>query len=86
IPHLDLRFNSLPVDDVSRQSPAIVAFCFPPVEGEVLLHHLEARNIYVGMGSACSAHSKEPSRILRGIGLSVAEARCSLRVSFGPQN
>ena len=53
---------------------------------EVMLHHLEEKEIYVGMGSACSAHSKEPSKILTGIGLTPEEARCSLRISFGSQN
>ncbi len=85
-PDLNLRFNSLPVDDVTRQSPAIVNFSFPPVEGEVLLHHLAAKDIFVGLGSACSAHFREPSRILIGIGLSEEEARCSLRISFGTNN
>jgi cysteine desulfurase len=84
--NFNLRFNSLPMDDVIRQSPSIVNFSFPPVEGEVLLHHLEEKNIYVGLGSACSAHSKEPSKILTGIGRTVEEARCSLRISFGRQN
>lgn len=83
---LRIRFNSLLADDASRQSPAIVNFSFPPVEGEVLLHHLEEKNIYVGLGSACSAHSKELSKILLGIGLTEEEARCSLRISFGWQN
>ncbi len=84
--NLNLKFNSLPVDDAARQSPAIVNFSFPPVEGEVLLHHLEEKEIYVGLGSACSAHSKEPSKILTGLGRTEEEARCSLRVSFGPEN
>ena len=86
LPIFNLRFNSLTVDDVSRQSPAIVNFSFPPVEGEVLLHHLEKQNIFVGLGSACSAHSKEPSKILIGIGRTVEESRCSLRISFDRQN
>jgi cysteine desulfurase len=85
-PDLDLQFNSSLSEDVSRQSPAIVNFSFAPVEGEVMLHHLEEKGIYVGLGSACSAHSKDPSKILTGIGLSPEEARCSLRISFGPQN
>lgn len=84
-PNLKIRFNLSAVDDPARQSPAIVNFSFPPVEGEVLLHHLEEKNIYVGLGSACSANSKEPSKILTGIGLSREEARCSLRVSFSRQ-
>ena len=38
------------------------------------------------MGSACSAHSKEPSKILMGIGLTEEQARCSLRISFSQTN
>lgn len=86
IPELNLQFNSSLSEDLSCQSPSIVNFRFAPVEGEVMLHHLEKSEIYVGLGSACSAHSKEPSKILTGIGLSPEEARCSLRISFGPQN
>jgi cysteine desulfurase len=86
LPIFNLNFNSLTVDDVHCQSPAIVNFSFSPVEGEVLLHHLEKQNIFVGLGSACSANSKEPSKILTGIGRTVEEARCSLRISFGRQN
>ena len=68
------------------QSPAIVNFSFPPVEAEVMVHHLEQKDIFVGMGSACSANSKEPSKILMGIGLTEEQARCSLRVSFSQTN
>ena len=68
------------------QSPAIVNFSFPPVEAEVMVHHLEQKEIFVGMGSACSAHSKTPSKILMGIGLTEEQARCSLRVSFSQAN
>ena len=68
------------------QSPAIVNFSFPPVEAEVMVHHLEEKEIFAGMGSACSAHSKEPSKILMGMGLTEEQARCSLRVSFSHAN
>jgi cysteine desulfurase len=68
------------------QCPSIVNFSLPPVEGEVMLHHLEKQEIYVGMGSACSAHSKEPSKVLMGIGLTEEQARCSLRISFSRNN
>ncbi|MDH5762805.1 MAG: cysteine desulfurase [Nitrospinota bacterium] len=86
IPELNIRFNSSLSDNVSIQSPSIVNFRFVPVEGEVMLHHLEEKGIYVGLGSACSAHSKEPSKVLTGIGLTPEDARCSLRISFGHQN
>ncbi len=51
-----------------------------------MLHHLEKQEIFVGMGSACSAYSKEPSTILMGIGLTEEQARCSLRISFSQNN
>ena len=83
--NLSIKINSLSTDEIN-QVPSIVNFSFPPVEGEIILHHLESKDIYVGMGSACSAQSKEPSKILTGIGLSEEEARCSLRISFGINN
>ncbi|QPJ63027.1 MAG: cysteine desulfurase [Candidatus Nitronauta litoralis] len=86
IPELDIKFNSEPSQDWARQSSAILNFSFTPVEGEVLLHHLEENKIFVGLGSACSAHSKEPSKILMGTGCTEEEALCSLRVSFGAGN
>ena len=51
-----------------------------------MVHHLEEKEIFVGMGSACRAHSKEPSKILMGMGLTEEQARCSLRVSFSQAN
>ncbi len=86
LPDLQIRFNSLVDGGVTHQSPGIVNFSFPPVEGEVILHHLEAKDIFVGLGSACSAQSKKPSKILMGIGLNEEEARCSLRISFSRHN
>ena len=84
--NLEIRFNSNTGENKQSQSSGIINFSFPPVEGEVVLHHLEIKNIFVGLGSACSAQSKEPSKILVGIGLSEEEARCSLRISFSRQN
>ena len=83
---LKIHFNSSINADEIGHSPGIINFSFPPVEGEVILHHLESRDIFVGLGSACSSHSKAPSRILTGIGLSDEQARCSLRISFSRNN
>ena len=84
-PDLNIRFNS-EVEVRDDWCPSIVNFSFPPVEGEVVLHHLEESQIFVGLGSACSASSKDPSKILLGLGVSKEEARCSLRISFGSEN
>ena len=85
-PELRIRFNPLVDEDETRQFSGMVNFSFPPVEGEVILHHLEVKDIFVGLGSACSAQSREPSKILMGIGLSEEQARCSLRISFSRNN
>ena len=83
---LKIHFNSSINVHEMGQTPGIINFSFPPVEGEVILHHLESKDIFVGLGSACSSNSKAPSRILKGIGLSDEQARCSLRVSFSRNN
>ena len=44
---------------------------------------LDIRNIYVSAGSACSSGNKEPSRILKAIGLSDEEAYSTIRISIG---
>ncbi len=43
----------------------------------------ECREIAFSAGSACASGSGRPSHVLRAIGLSDAEARCSIRLGFG---
>jgi cysteine desulfurase len=43
----------------------------------------EVRNVAFSAGSACASGSGRPSHVLRGIGLSDAEARNSVRIGFG---
>lgn len=45
---------------------------------------LSIEGVYVGTGSACASHTKEPSYVLRAMGLSDQAAYCSIRVSVGP--
>lgn len=53
------------------------------VEGEALLMSLDGAGIYASAGSACSAGSISPSHVLRAMGLSDAEAKATIRFSFG---
>jgi cysteine desulfurase len=67
----------------SEQSvDSIVTLRVPGAPGEVWQHHLETHGIEVGVGSACQAKAGEISLALKALGLSDAEARQVLRVSF----
>jgi cysteine desulfurase len=54
--------------------------------GDSLLIRLDLRGFAVSTGSACSSGAVEPSKTLLAIGLTEAEARSSIRVSFGISN
>ncbi len=59
-----------------------VSFAF--VDGEALLMNL--KDIAVSSGSACTSANPEPSHVLRGLGLSDAAVRSSLRFGLGRFN
>lgn len=54
------------------------------LDGEALM--LRMPRIAVSSGAACSAADPEPSHVLRALGLSEDQARCSLRIGFGRFN
>jgi cysteine desulfurase len=43
----------------------------------------DLRDIAFSLGSACASGSGRPSHVLRALGLSTREARCSIRLGFG---
>ena len=67
-------------------SPAIVALLVPGAPAEVWLHHLADRGVLVGTGSACQSRKPDISPTYAALGLLPSEARCVLRISFGPQS
>ncbi len=72
------------------RSPAatdfMVHFCYPPIPGEVVLHHLEQQGLVVSTGSACSTRKPEPSHVLLAAGMSARDALSSIRLSFSVDN
>mgnify|MGYP001015667319 CR=1 FL=1 len=66
--------------------PYIVNIAFPGVKSEVLLHHLEERNIYVSTGSACSSRKKMFSHVLEAMNVPPAEMDGAIRISFSCEN
>lgn len=66
----------------ASQLPSIVAVELPGPPAEVWLHHLDARGIVVGAGSACNARERRVSPVLKALGLEPERARQVARFSF----
>lgn len=63
--------------------PTATSALFPGTEAETLVAALDLEGIAVSAGSACQAGTTSPSRVLLALGLSPADARATLRFSFG---
>ena len=79
----DIRINSF---EDERCVCSVLNVSFPGVRGEVLLHMLEQKEIYVSTGSACSSHKKGQSHVLKAAGLSDEEIEGAIRFSFSAFN
>lgn len=75
----DIKVNSSMDND---GAPHILNISFKNVRGEVLLHYLEQKGIYVSTGSACSSKAKS-NRILEAIKLDKEYADGTIRISLG---
>jgi cysteine desulfurase len=70
----------------ANSSPYIINVAFPGLRSEVLLHHLEEKNIFVSSGSACSSHKKSKSHVLQAMGLSNDITDSAIRFSLSGFN
>lgn len=67
------------VGDADRRLPGIVTFSSLYVDGETLLHALDAEGFSVSSGSSCTSSTLTPSHVLRAMGvLSEGNVRVSL--------
>lgn len=78
------------IDNVNINSPEdgvchVLNVSFRGVRGEVLLHYLEQKEIYVSTGSACSS-KKKGSHVLNAIGLTPDEIEGAIRFSLSDLN
>jgi cysteine desulfurase len=78
----DARLNGHP----ERRVRSTVNLRIGGVDGEAVLHELDARGITVSTGSACSAGQQGPSHVLIAMGLRPEEAHASVRFSLGEDN
>jgi cysteine desulfurase len=63
--------------------PTATSVVFPGAEAETLVAALDLEGIAVSAGSACHAGTTAPSRVLVALGLGAADAKSTLRISFG---
>ena len=66
--------------------PHITNLGFPDTEGEVIMMAVDAKDIAVSTGSACTSGSIDPSHVLLAMGQDYAKAHAAVRFSFGREN
>jgi cysteine desulfurase len=67
----------------TQRSPKILNITAHGADGEGLLMNLDIEGVSASSGSACNAGTLEPSHVLTAMGRSRADARASIRFSFG---
>jgi len=77
------RTTSVCILSPSGAVPYILTIALPGYEGAVIVRALAEQGVVVGAGSACSAESAEPSRVLTAMGVPERTARGALRISLG---
>ena len=66
----------------AERIPSICSLLVPGAPAEVWQHHLEARGVFVSVGSACQSNDSSVSPALLALGLDAERARRVLRLSF----
>jgi cysteine desulfurase len=77
--------NKLPDATTNSPTPYILNLSFPGTKGEVLVHMLSERGIYVSTGAACKSRKKDKS-VLAAMGFPKEIAESALRFSFSILN
>ncbi|MDA3884649.1 MAG: cysteine desulfurase family protein [Candidatus Delongbacteria bacterium] len=72
--------------DLVNGYEGVLNISFHGIEGESLLLALDLEGVCVSTGSACSAGSVKPSRVLLALGKGEEEAQSSIRFSIGRNN
>lgn len=79
-------FNDALVNSPEHALPYIINISFSNLKSEVLLHHLEQKNIFVSTGSACSSRKTHHSHVLKAMGVSPKYIDGAIRFSLSALN
>lgn len=80
------RFEDVRIISPENSSPFILNISFERLRSEVLLHHLEEKNIYVSTGSACSSRKNIRSHVLHAMNVEPSVIDGAIRISFSAFN
>ena len=72
--------------DVLNGLPGLLSLTIPQIESEVITAYMDSLDICISSGSACSNLTNSYSHVLHAIGLSDAEIKSTIRISFGKNN
>lgn len=82
---MDIPGASINTPFYKERLPNILSVCFDGVNARELLTMLDVNGVYASAGSACTADSDEPSRVLLASGLTEEQALSTIRLSFCPE-
>ena len=77
------RVAGTSINGGSNRLPNTSNIAFAGLDGEAITINLDMMGMAVSTGAACSSADKTPSHVLVAMGQSTAEARSSVRFSFG---
>lgn len=67
-------------------APHIVCFALPGIRGEVMVHALEEKQIFISTTSACSSRKKTVGSTLHAMSVPKGEASAAVRISLDESN
>lgn len=68
--------------DINACSPFIISISFKDIQGETLVHMLEANELYVSTGSSCSSKLKKPEKTIFAMTSDEKRASNTIRISL----
>lgn len=70
----------------AERLPNTTFFSIPGLEGQTLVMALDQQGMAVASGSACGSDSREPSPVLKAMGIEAELAQGAVRISLGKDN
>lgn len=81
-----LDIGDVIINSPDNCTPYILNASFMGTRGEVILHRLESKGIFVSTGSACSSNKNSKSHVLKAMGKADKEIEGAIRFSLSIQN